>query len=131
MSKLEFIMKFKYLLILIILLINIKAVYSSKYSDLIWIEGIPIFSKAIINKKDAIEFDSSYGKIIIVHLNSKKNQLPELFEFYNRFFEDKKWINIKKNTIWEKKVSKLTKKSFSIEVSQNKTLTLKIITQNF
>ena len=126
MSKLEFIMKFKYLLILIILLINIKDVYSSKYSDLIWIEGIPIFSKAIINKKDAIEFDSSYGKIIIVHLNSKKNQHPELFEFYNRFFEDKKWINIKKNTIWEKKISKLTKKSFSIEVSQNKTLTLNV-----
>ena len=96
-----------------------------------WIEDIPILSKAIINKKDAIEFDSSYCKIIIVHLNSKKSQHPELFEFYNKFFDDNKWINIKKNTIWEKKISKLTKKSFSIEASQNQTLTLKIITQNF
>lgn len=124
-------MKFKYLLILLILLINVKDVYSSKFYDLIWIEDIPIFSKAIINKKDAIEFDSSYGKIIIIHLNSKKSQHPELFEFYNEFFEDKKWINLKKNTIWEKKISELTKKTFLIEVSQNRTLTLKIITQNF
>ena len=124
-------MKFKYLLILVILVANIKDARSNKFSDLIWIEDIPIFSKVIINKKDAIEFDSSDGKIIIIHIDSNKSLKSELFKFYNKFFKDHKWINKKKGQTWEKKISKSTKKSFSIKSSENSNLILKIITQNF
>ena len=124
-------MKFKYLLILVILVINIKDARSNKFSDFIWIEDIPIFSKVIINKKDAIEFDSSDGKIIIIYINSNKSLKSELFKFYNKFFKERKWINKKKDQTWEKKISKSTKKSFSIKSSENSNLILKIITQNF
>ena len=124
-------MKFKYLLILVILVTNIKDAGSNMFSDFIWIEDIPIFSKVIINKKDAIEFDSSDGKIIIIHIDSNKSLTSELFKFYNKFFKERKWINKKKDQTWEKKISKSTKKSFSIKGSGNSTLVLKIITQNF
>ena len=36
-----------------------------------WIENIPILSSLIENKRDVVEFDSSYGKIIIIHLSIK------------------------------------------------------------
>ena len=122
-------MKFKYLLILVILVTNIKDAGSNMFSDFIWIEDIPIFSKVIINKKDAIEFDSSDGKIIIIHIDSNKSLTSELFKFYNKFFKERKWINKKRTKLGRKDIE-ITKKTFRSKVV-NSTLVLKIITQNF
>ena len=78
--------------------------HAKKFSDLIWIEEIPIFSDIIVNKKDAIEFDSSDGKIIIIQVDLVKSIRSDIYNFYENFFKSKKWINVEKNKNWEKKI---------------------------
>ena len=131
MSKIRLITKFRFFLIFIVLFFNVNYASGNNSANLIWIDDIPIFSDAIINQKDAIEFDSSDGKIIIINVQSNKILLSKIFEFYNRFFKEKNWNNIEKNKYWEKSFSKLTKKSFLIDHDNSSVVTLKIITQNF
>ncbi len=121
----------RYFLTLLCLFFYVANSHAKKFSDLIWIEEIPIFSDIIVNKKDAIEFDSSDGKIIIIQVDLVKSIRSDIYNFYENFFKSKKWINVEKNKNWEKKISKLTKKSFIIENIDHDTLTFKIITQNF
>ena len=50
-----------------------------------WIEGLPVLKSLVDNKKDAVEFDSSNGKIISIAFSSKNVQIEQIISFYKKF----------------------------------------------
>ena len=96
-----------------------------------WIEGIPILTSLINNKRDVIEFDSSNGKIISISFNIEKLSKKQIFSFYKNYFEEKKWNKDENKNVWVKKSKSLKKKIFKIENVSKNILAIKIISENF
>jgi len=96
-----------------------------------WIEGIPILSSLIENKRDVVEFDSSNGKIISISFDIQNLSKKHIVSFYKDFFEEKKWEQYKSKNVWEMKSKKFVKKIFMIENFEENILTVKIIIENF
>ena len=96
-----------------------------------WIENIPILSSLIENKRDVVEFDSSNGKIISISFNTKNLSKKQIFSFYSKFFEEKKWQKNETENVWEIKNKRFKKKIFKIENLEDNILKIKIIVENF
>ena len=96
-----------------------------------WIEGIPILTSLINNKRDVIEFDSSNGKIISISFNIEKLSKKQIFSFYKNYFEEKKWNKEENKNVWVTKNKSLKKKIFKKENVSKNILTIKIISENF
>ena len=96
-----------------------------------WVEGIPILSSLIENKRDVVEFDSSNGKIISISFNTKNLSKKQIFSFYSNFFEEKKWKKKENETVWETKNKAFKKRIFKIENFDDNILKIKIIVENF
>ena len=96
-----------------------------------WIENIPILSSLIENKRDVVEFDSSNGKIISISFDTKNLSKKQIFSFYSKFFEEKKWQKNETENVWEIKNKRFKKKIFKIENFEDNILKIKIIVENF
>ena len=96
-----------------------------------WIEGIPILTSLINNKRDVIEFDSSNGKIISISFNVEKLSKKQIFLFYKNYFKEKKWTQDENKNVWVTKNKSFKKKIFKIENLENNIFTVKIIVENF
>ena len=94
-----------------------------------FIEEIPFSQNLIENKIDAVEFDSSNGKIISISFDTKNLSKKQIFSFYNHFFEEKneRW----NKNVWEIRNERFKKKIFKIEKFENNIFTIKIIVENF
>ena len=95
------------------------------------IEGVPILSSLIENKRDVVEFDSSNGKIISISFNIKNLSQKQIFSFYRDFFEEKNWEMDKNLNVWKTKSKRFKKKIFKIEKHKKNILIIKIIIENF
>ena len=95
------------------------------------IEEIPFSQNLIENKIDAVEFDSSNGKIILISFDIKNLSKKQIFSFYRDFFEEKKWKKDKIKNVWEIRNERFKKKIFKIENFENNIFTIKIIVENF
>ena len=96
-----------------------------------FIEEIPFPQNLIENKIDAVEFDSSNGKIILITFDIKNLSKNQIFSFYRDFFEEKKWKKDENKNVWEIRNERFKKKIFKIENFENNILTIKIIVENF
>ena len=96
-----------------------------------WIENIPILSSLIENKRDVVEFDSSNGKIISISFDTKNLSKKQIFSFYSKFFEEKKWQKNETENVWEIKNKRFKKKIFKIQNFEDNILKIKIIVENF
>ena len=96
-----------------------------------FIEEIPFPQNLIENKIDAVEFDSSNGKIIMISFDIKNLSKNQIFSFYRDFFEEKKWKKDENKNFWEIRNKGFKKKIFKIENFENNILTIKIIVENF
>ena len=96
-----------------------------------FIEEIPFSQNLIENKIDAVEFDSSNGKIILISFDIKNLSKNQIFSFYRDFFEEKKWKKDENKNVWEIRNDRFKKKIFKIENFENNILTIKIIVENF
>ena len=96
-----------------------------------WIENIPILASLIENKRDAVEFDSSNGKIISISFETKDLSKKQIFSFYSDFFREKNWKKYDTENIWEIKSNSFKKKIFKIENFEDNILKFKIIVENF
>ena len=91
-----------------------------------------LFSQNLIESKiDAVEFDSSNGKIISISFDIKNLSKKQIFEFYRDFFEEKKWKKDENKNVWETRNKRFKKKIFKIENLENNIFTVKIIVENF
>ena len=96
-----------------------------------FIEEIPFSQNLIQNKIDAVEFDSSNGKIISISFDIKNLSKKQIFSFYSDFFEEKKWQKYETENVWEIKNKRFKKKTFKIENFEANILKIKIIVENF
>ena len=96
-----------------------------------FIEEIPFSQNLIENKIDAVEFDSSNGKIILISFDIKNLSKNQIFSFYRNFFKEKKWKKDENKNFWEIRNERFKKKIFKIENFENNILTIKIIVENF
>ena len=96
-----------------------------------FIEEIPFSQNLIENKIDAVEFDSSNGKIISISFDIKNLSKKQIFSFYRDFFEEKKWKKDENKNVWETRNQRFKKKIFKIENLENNIFTVKIIVENF
>ena len=96
-----------------------------------WIEGVPILSSLIENKRDVVEFDSSNGKIISISFDIKNLLQNQIFSFYRDFFEEKNWEKDENLNVWKTKSKRFKKKIVKIEKHKINILTIKIIIENF
>ena len=96
-----------------------------------WIENVPILSSLIENKRDVVEFDSSNGKIISISFDTKNLSKKQIFSFYSKFFEEKKWQKNETENVWEIKNKRFKKKIFKIQSFEDNILKIKIIVENF
>ena len=96
-----------------------------------FIEEIPFSQNLIENKIDAVEFDSSNGKIISISFDIKNLSKKQIFSFYRDFFEEKKWKKDENKNVWEIRNERFKKKIFKIEKFENNIFTIKIIVENF
>ena len=97
------------------------------------IDKIPIFSKIFINKKSSSDFDSKYGKILILNFELKPKYENEMKDFYKDFFKSTDWIllNKNKNLIHFENKGKHTHKKFIIRRHSNNSWNLNFIVENF
>ena len=126
--------KLSFLLICFILLFYNTSKSSEKVDNFKihnWVENIPILSILIKNKRDVVEFDSSNGKIISISFDVNNFSKKQIFLFYKEFFEEKKWQKDQTKNIWETKSKRFKKKIFKIENSDENTIIIKIIVENF
>ena len=96
-----------------------------------FIEEIPFSQNLIENKIDAVEFDSSNGKIISISFDIKNLSKKQILLFYRDFFEEKKWKKDENKNVWETRNQRFKKKIFKIENLENNIFTVKIIVENF
>ena len=96
-----------------------------------FIEEIPFSQNLIENKIDAVEFDSSNGKIISISFDIKNLSKKQIFSFYRDFFEENKWKKDEIKNVWEIRNERFKKKIFKIENFENNIFKIKIIVENF
>ena len=96
-----------------------------------FIEEIPFSQNLIENKIDAVEFDSSNGKIILISFDVKNLSKKQIYTFYRDFFEEKKWKKYENKSVWEIRNERFKKKIFKIENFEGNIFTIKIIVENF
>ena len=121
------------LLCFVLLFYSISKSYAKadNFKNLNFIEEIPFPENLIKNKIDAVEFDSSNGKIISISFDIKNLSKKQIFAFYRDFFEEKKWKKDENKNVWEIRNDRFKKKIFKIENFENNVLTIKIIVENF
>ena len=133
MSK-KLISNFYFLLLCFVLLFcSISESYAKadNFKNQNFIEEIPFSQNLIENKIDAVEFDSSNGKIISISFDIKNLSKKQIFSFYRDFFEEKKWKKDENKNVWEIRNKRFKKKIFKIEKFENNIFTIKIIVENF
>ena len=133
MSK-KLISNFYFLLLCFVLLFySISKSYAKadNFKNQNFIEEIPFSQNLIENKIDAVEFDSSNGKIISISFDIKNLSKNQIFSFYRDFFEEKKWKKDGIKNVWEIRNERFKKKIFKIESFENNIFTIKIIVENF
>ena len=133
MSK-KLISNFYFLLLCFVLLFcSISKSYAKadNFKNQNFIEEIPFSQNLIENKIDAVEFDSSNGKIISISFDIKNLSKKQIFSFYRDFFEEKKWKKDENKNVWETRNQRFKKKIFKIENLENNIFTVKIIVENF
>ena len=133
MSK-KLISNFYFLLLCFFILIySISKPYAKadNFKNQNFIEEIPFSQNLIENKIDAVEFDSSNGKIISISFDIKNLSKKQIFSFYRDFFEEKKWKKDENKNVWEIRNERFKKKIFKIEKFENNIFTIKIIVENF
>ncbi len=126
--------KLSFFLLYLILLIPSISHSSQKlenFKNQNFIEEIPFSQNLIENKIDAVEFDSSNGKIISISFDIKNLSKKQIFSFYRDFFEEKKWKKDENKNVWEIRNVSFKKKIFKIESFENNIFTIKIIVENF
>ena len=96
-----------------------------------FIEEIPFSQNLIENKIDAVEFDSSNGKIISISFDTKNLSKKQIFSFYRDFFEEKKRKKDENKNVCEIRNERFKKKIFKIENFENNIFIIKIIVENF
>ena len=121
------------LLYFVVLFYSISKSYAKadNFKNQNFIEEIPFSQNLIENKIDAVEFDSSNGKIIMISFDIKNLSKNQIFSFYRNFFEEKKWKKDENKNFWEIRNKMFKKKIFKIENFENNILTIKIIVENF
>ena len=121
------------LLCFVLLFYSISKSYAKadNFKNQNFIEEIPFSQNLIENKIDAVEFDSSNGKIISISFNTKNLSMKQIFSFYSDFFEEKKWRKYGNENVWETKNKRFKKKIFKIENFEDNILKFKIIVENF
>ena len=121
------------LLCFVLLFYSISKSYvkADNFKNQNFIEEIPFSQNLIENKIDAVEFDSSNGKIISISFDIKNLSKKQIFSFYRDFFEEKKWKKDENKNVWEKRNKRFKKKIFKIENLENNIFTVKIIVENF
>ena len=133
MSK-KLISNFYFLLLCFVILIySISKPYAKadNFKNQNFIEEIPFSQNLIENKIDAVEFDSSNGKIISISFDIKNLSKKQIFSFYRDFFEEKKWKKDENKNVWEIRNDRFKKKIFKIENFEKNIFTIKIIVENF
>ena len=112
--------------------------YANKdlYKDLnlSWIESIPIFPKLKVDKPNTTEFDSVNGKILVVHVFLKDNQITQMKSFYNKYFQNDGWLKLNRKTddmVWEKKIGANQKKQFIMKRKTFDKWALNYVVENF
>ena len=121
------------LLCFVLLFYSISKSYAKadNFKNQNFIEEIPFSQNLIENKIDAVEFDSSNGKIISISFDIKNLSKKQIFSFYRDFFEEKKWKKDENKNVWETRNQRFKKKIFKIENLENNIFTVKIIVENF
>ena len=121
------------LLCFVLLFYSISKSYAKadNFKNQNFIEEIPFSQNLIENKIDAVEFDSSNGKIISISFDTKNLSKKQIFSFYRDFFEEKKWKKDENKNVWETRNKRFKKKIFKIENLENNIFTVKIIVENF
>ena len=121
------------LLCFVLLFYSISKSYAKadNFKNQNFIEEIPFSQNLIENKIDAVEFDSSNGKIISISFDIKNLSKKQIFAFYRDFFEEKKWKKDENKNVWETRNQRFKKKIFKIENLENNIFTVKIIVENF
>ena len=133
MSK-KLISNFYFLLLFFVLLVySISKSYAKadNFKNQNFIEEIPFSQNLIENKIDAVEFDSSNGKIISISFDVKNLSKKQIYTFYRDFFEEKKWKKYENKSVWEIRNERFKKKIFKIENFEGNIFTIKIIVENF
>ena len=121
------------LLCFVLLFYSISKSYAKadNFKNQNFIEEIPFSQNLIENKIDAVEFDSSIGKIISISFDIKNLSKKQIYSFYKDFFEEKKWKKDEIKNVWEIRNERFKKKIFKIENLENNIFTIKIIVENF